>query len=69
MSLLSGIFDNPALRNAALSQLKKLIQSEGLEFIVVRVDPAEGLMIDMYKPGEAAVSIISPKIDNTNANA
>lgn len=61
MGLLSGIFENPAIKKAAFGQLKSLIVSEGLSMIIVRIDPADGeLMIDMYKPGEAVISVIHP---------
>jgi hypothetical protein len=61
MGLLSGIFDNPAIKKAAFGQLKSLIVSEGLAMIIVRIDPADGeLIIDMYKPGEAVITVEHP---------
>jgi len=58
MGLLGNVFDNPAIKNAAFGQLKKLIKSENLGLIVVRLNQeTDELEIDMYKPGEAVISI------------
>lgn len=61
MSLFSGIFENPAIKNAAFGQLKKLIKSENLGLIIVRLNhETDELEIDMYKPGEALITVIHP---------
>jgi hypothetical protein len=58
MSLFGNIFENPAIKNAAFGQLKKLIKSEHLGLIVVRLNPdTDDLEIDMYKPGEAVITV------------
>jgi hypothetical protein len=58
MSIFGNIFENPALKNAAFGQLKKLIKSENLGLIVVRLNPdTDELEIDMYKPGEAVITV------------
>jgi hypothetical protein len=58
MSLFGNIFENPAIKNAAFGQLKKLIKSENLGLIVVRLNhDTDELEIDMYKPGEAVINI------------
>lgn len=61
MSLFSNIFDNPGIKNAAFGQLKKLIKSENLGLIIVRLNAeTDELEIDMYKPGEALITVIHP---------
>lgn len=56
MSLLGNIFENPVIKKAAFGQLKSLIKSENLEFIIVKLDPVDGeLEIEMYAPGEATI--------------
>lgn len=58
MSIFGNIFENPALKNAAFGQLKKLIKSENLGLIVVRLNAdTDELEIDMYKPGEAVITV------------
>ncbi len=67
MSLFGSVFDNPAIKNAAFGQLKKLIKSENLGLIVVRLNAAtDELEIDMYKPGEAVITIETTAPEATN---
>lgn len=57
MSLIENLLQNKALVNAALSQLKKIIKSEGYEFVVISVDPTtDEIILNMYKPGEVVLS-------------
>lgn len=66
MSLFGNIFENPAIKNAAFGQLKKLIKSENLGLIVVRLNPeTDELEIDMYKPGEAVINIETVNLPET----
>jgi hypothetical protein len=56
MSLFDSVFSNKAIMNAALGKLGGVMKSEGLEFIVVSLDPEDGcILVDMYKPREATI--------------
>jgi hypothetical protein len=58
MSILESIMGNKALVNAALGQLKNIIKKEGLEFIIIKVDPeTDEIILNMYQPGECKLNI------------
>ena len=58
MSILESILGNKTLVNAALGQLKNIIKKEGLEWIVIAVDPeTDEIVLNMYKPGECSFII------------
>jgi hypothetical protein len=59
MSLFGNLFENPAIKKAAFGQLKKLMESENLGFIIVRLDADGELAFDLYKPGEAEI-VVTP---------
>lgn len=65
MSIFGNLFENPTIKSAAFGQLKKLIKSENLGLIVVRLNPeTDELEIDMYKPGEAVITVEHPEQAN-----
>jgi len=57
MNLFDSIFQNKTIMNAALGKLGGLIKSEGLEYIIVSLDPDDGgILVKMAKPGEVTIT-------------
>lgn len=57
MSLFDSVLENKALMKAALGRLAKVMKNEGLEYVVVSIDPEDdGILLKMCKPGEAVIT-------------
>ena len=56
MSLLTGLFNNPVIKNAAFGQLKSIIIDEKLHAIIVQVDPENNdLIIKLCKAEDVTI--------------
>ena len=62
MGLFDGLFQNPAVKQMAFGQLRKLFQGDKApEMIVVKVDAeTDDLKIDIYYPGEVVLTRVNP---------
>lgn len=62
MSLLDGIFQNKTLMNAALGKLGDVMKSQGLEYVIVSLDPEDGgILLKMAKPGDVTITENVPR--------
>lgn len=56
--MFDSIFQNEAFQKFAFGQLRGIIAKEGYAMMVLRLDPVDGsLIIEMFKPGEATLTI------------
>lgn len=61
MSLLDSVMGNKTLTNLALGKLKTVMIESNYQYIVLSLDPEDGgILLDMYKPGEAEIKEIKP---------
>lgn len=66
MSLLDGIFQNKTLMNAALGKLGQVMREQGLQYVIVSLDPEDekGILLKMAKPGDVTITenVVDPAV-------
>lgn len=57
MGVIDTIANNPLMKTVLFGQLKKVFKDGNVEFIVVRLDGAGEIMVDLYEKGEAEITV------------
>lgn len=71
MGMFDSLFQNEKFQQFAFGQLRNIIKDQGYEMMVLRINPeTDALQIDMFKPGEATLTVNVPieKVAGVEAN-
>lgn len=59
--MFDAIFQNEAFQKFAFGQLRTILEKGNLEMMVLRIDADGGLLVQMFKPGEAVLTVVEPQ--------
>lgn len=63
MGLLDSIFNNEKVLNTALSSVKKMMQENGIKYVVIQLDENGNIAPEMYKDADQPVIMSSAKME------